>query len=131
MCIGITFFATPHRGSGILSKQEFSRAVQDSLHLKWEMSSVLRSEVSRENQKLELLNHEFGSRALGIPIWNYIETIESQLKVLTDSDGEMLTKVKMRVVDAQSAEISNGLMNSLMEVEEVQEAFQYQRRFAC
>ena len=120
LCVGITFFATPHRGSGALSKQEFSHAIRDNMHLKWELGSFLRSELSHENHKLELLNHAFGSRALGIPIWNYIETIPSELKVLADADGEVPTKVKMNIVDAQSAEITGGgLQNSLIEVEEV------------
>ena len=120
LCVGITFFATPHRGSSVLSRPEFSRAIQDNLHLKWEMSDLLKSELSLGNHQLELLNHAFGSHALGIPIWNYIETLETQLKVLMElEDGESLTKLKLRVVDPQSAEISTGLMNSLMEVEEV------------
>ena len=119
LCVGITFFATPHRGSSILSKQEFSRAIQDTLNLKWEMSELLRSQLSLEHPKLELLNHMFGSHALGIPIWNYVETLESRLDVLTESaNGQALAEVEMKIVDPQSAEISFGLMNALMEAEE-------------
>ena len=119
VCISVIFFSTPHRGSSVLSKDEFSKAIQKKLDLKFEMSESLRAQFSHENPKLDLLNHDFGSRALGIPIWNYIETLESPLKVLTDSGGEMLTNIKLRIVDTQSAEMRKGPMSSLIETEEV------------
>jgi hypothetical protein len=123
VCIGITFFAVPHRGSSVLHKHEFSRAVQKRLDLKFEMSKVLRSQFSIEHEKLIHLNNSFGAQALGIPVWNYIETVESRLKVLTDSDGEQLTNVNLKVVDAQSSEIRTGSMSSLLEADEVKPTY--------
>lgn len=125
VCIGVIFFSTPHKGSSVLSKDEFSKAIQKKLDLKFEMSELLRSQLSHENSKLELLSHSFGSRALGIPIWNYLETLESPLKVLTDS--EMLTNIKRRVVDIQSAEMRKGPMSSLIEAEEVRSMVSWKR----
>ena len=110
VCIGMTFFATPHHGSGVLSGPEFGKAVKIRLGLKWDMSNHLSSQFAVRNQYLELLNHRFGAASLGIKIWNYYETCDTQLKVLTsgDNEGENLTKINLCVVDQPSAKMSTA-----------------------
>ena len=110
VCIGISFFATPHHGSNVLSRSAFALAVKDRLKLKWEMSEVLMSELSVQNDNLKFLNHKFASVSLGIKIWNYFESRETDLKVLTAGDvgGENLTTVSMFIVDPSSARMSTS-----------------------
>ena len=109
-CIGISFFATPHHGSNVLSRPAFALAVKSRLKLKWEMSEVLMSELSVQNDNLKFLNHRFASVSLGIKIWNYYESRETDLKVLTAGDfgGENLTTVSMCIVDPSSARMSTS-----------------------
>ena len=110
VCIGITFFATPHHGSNVLSRSAFAQAVKNRLKLKWEMSEALMDEMSVQNHALEFLNHKFASISLGIKIWNYFESRETDLKVLTAGDvgGENLTTVSMSIVDPSSACMSTS-----------------------
>ena len=110
VCIGISFFATPHHGSNVLSKPAFASAIKDRLKLKWEMSEVLMSELSVQNDNLKFLNHRFASVSLGIKIWNHYESRETDLKVLTTGDigGENLTTVSMFIVDPSSARMSTS-----------------------
>ena len=72
------------------------------------MSELLQDQFSVEDPDLTLLNHRFGSISLGIRIWNFVETRETKLKVLTSGDGsgESLTTVGLYVVDASSSKMS-------------------------
>ena len=116
--LGIVFFATPHHGSSVLSKAEFTQAVKNVLNLKFEMSEELQEQFSVENLDLAMLNHKFGAVSLGIKIWNVVEKVETLLQVLTavDASGESLTTVKLCVVDSRSSRTSTA--DVLIEEEE-------------
>ena len=116
--LGIVFFATPHHGSKVLSKAEFTQAVKNCLNLKFEMSDQQQGEFSVENPKLRKLNHKFGAVSLGVKIWNVIEKEETLLQVLTSADasGESLTTVSLCVVDSRSSKTSTA--DVLIEEEE-------------
>ena len=103
-----TSLATPHRGSSVLSEPEYVQTVQKTLGLKWEMSEHLRQEFSLQNRDLETLDSRFGPKSLGMKIWSFVETRETQLEVLSTGDvgGETLTKVKLSIVDSRSAVLS-------------------------
>ena len=77
------------------------------------MSPYLRSQFALRNPDLAFLNHSFGSKSLGIRIWSYLETSETQLNVRTEYGT---TSVSQLVVDPQSAEMTNSLENDLVEV---------------
>ena len=106
--LGIVFLATPHHGSSVLSKTEFTQAVKNVLNLKFEMSEELQEQFSVENLELAMLNHKFGAVSLGIKIWNVIEKMETMLQVLTavDASGESLTTVNLCIVDSRSSRTS-------------------------
>lgn len=44
-CYGVTFFATPHRGSSYLSVGEFERSIQQLLHLSAPLKDTLKAEL--------------------------------------------------------------------------------------
>ena len=64
----------------------YANAIKNKLHLKFEMSEYLRSQFDLQNPELETLNYQFSAASLGLRIWNYIETRDSRLGVLTSDD---------------------------------------------
>jgi hypothetical protein len=64
----------------------FATTIKNKLHLKFEMSDYLRSQFHLQNPDLEILNHQFSAASLGLRIWNYIETRDMKLGVLTSDD---------------------------------------------
>ena len=73
--------------------------------MKWDMSEHLMEQFSYQNTVLERLNHRFSAVSIGIKIWNYVETQETLLELLTagDAAGETLRKVALQVVDRESS----------------------------
>ena len=107
MCLGVTFFATPHHGSSVLSEPEYIQTVQDQLGLKWEMSETLRRDFSLRNRNLESLNYKFAVKSFGVKIYSYVESIDTDLKVLStnDAEGENLTNVRFCIVDSRAGQL--------------------------
>lgn len=102
--------ATPHHGSNVLSKREYVQSMQKHLDLKWEMPQRLRQDLSLENSYLEELNDVFVNAAVGVKIYSYIETRDTELEVLTTTDveGENLITIGLTVVDERSAKLSTA-----------------------
>ncbi|MCJ1421829.1 hypothetical protein MMC32_008196 [Xylographa parallela] len=119
ICIGIVFFGTPHHGSRVFSQLEFARPVKNKLNLKFEMSEHLQADFALDNPDLEAGNHRFGAASLGIKVWNFIETRDTQLKVLVgeETGGEYLAKVNLLIVDDRSATMTTS--DVLIEEEEI------------
>lgn len=109
-CIGVTFFATPQHGSSVLSEPEYVQTVQDHLGLKWEMSENLRHDFLLRNTELETLNYKFAVRVVGMKIYSYVESSDTNLIVLStnDSGGETLTTVRLCIVDSRSGKLSTS-----------------------
>ena len=110
VCLGVTFFSTPHHGSRVLSEPEFGRTVKDQLELKWELSSSLRDDFTLRNQELEKLNYKFAVGVVGAKIYNFVETVDTPLLVLSanDSTGETLTTVHQCIVDSRSGKLGTA-----------------------
>ena len=106
-CLGVTFFASPHHGSSVLSLPEYAQTVRDHLGLKWEMSEALRNDLSLRNTELETLNYIFAVRAVGIKIYSYVETSDTNLVVLSTNnvEGETLTTIRLCIVDSRSGKL--------------------------
>lgn len=107
--IGITFFGVPHHGSSVLFKDEYVQTVQAQLGLKWKMSARLRQDfrLRDENQELERLNHRFALDVVGVKILNYVETADTNLRVLVSDEesGESTTIIRLCIVDSRSGKL--------------------------
>ena len=118
LCLGITFFATPHHGSSVLSEPEYVQTVKTHLDLKWEMSETLRKDFTLLNIDLENLNNKFALNAVGLKIYSYVEISDTFLSVPTnDTSGETLTTLRLCIVDSRSGKLSTAEL--LFEDEEV------------
>ena len=106
VCLGITFFATPHQGSSVLSEPEYVQTVQTHLGLKWEMSETLRNDFTLRNNDLENLTNKFALNAVGLKIYSYVEISDTWLMVPTnDTSGETLIPIRECVVDSRSGKL--------------------------
>ena len=109
-CIGIAFFAVPHHGSSVLSGPAYARTVRDRMGLKWEMSEKLRENFALRSQDLKNLNYNFAKAVIGIKVFSYVETYETELNVLSNSDGpgESLLPLRLCIVDGRSAVLNSA-----------------------
>ena len=106
LCLGITFFATPHHGSSVLSKAEYVQNVKTQLGLKWEMSETLRNDFTLRNIDLDNLNNKFALNVVGLKIYSYVEISDTILRVPTnDTSGETLIPVRECIVDSRSGKL--------------------------
>ena len=106
-CLSVTFFATPHHGSSVLSEPEFVQTVRNHLGLKWEMPEALRRDFTLRNNDLETLNNKFALNVVGVKIYSYNEISDTHLLVPTnDSSGETLTPIRQCFVDSRSGRLS-------------------------
>ncbi len=109
LCLGITFFATPHHGSSVLSEPEYVQTVQTHLGLNWEMSETLRNDFTLRNINLENLNNKFALNAVGLKIYSYVEISDTFLLVPTNhTSGETLTEVRLFIVDSRSGKLGTA-----------------------
>lgn len=119
VCLGITFFATPHHGSSVLSEPEYVQTVQAIMGLKWEMSNHLRHDFILRNPDLESLNYKFAVSVIGMKIYSYVESVDTNLLVLSSNDagGESITTIRLCIVDSRSGKL--GTPEVPLEDEEV------------
>ncbi|KAK4697238.1 hypothetical protein P7C71_g809, partial [Lecanoromycetidae sp. Uapishka_2] len=110
ICLGVTFFATPHHGSSVLFEPQYVQAVRSKLGLKWEMSDRLRQDFLLRNADLENLNYNFAVSVSGVKIWSYVEANDTELTVLsTDASGsESSTVIKLCIVDGRSGKLGTS-----------------------
>ena len=110
VCLGVTFFATPHHGSSVLSKPEYTQTVQNHLGLKWKMSENLRHDFRLGNMELETLNYKFAIRVVGVKIYSYVESSVTSLVILSvnDSGAETSMTVRSCIVDCRSGKLSTS-----------------------
>ena len=109
LCLGITFFATPHHGSSVLSKAEYVQNVQTQLGLKWEMSETLRNDFTLRNTDLDNLNNKFALNVVGLKIYSYVEISDTILMVPTNNtSGETFIPVRECIVDSRSGKLGTS-----------------------
>lgn len=78
-CYGVTFFATPHRGSSHLSNSDFRARIQELLGLSHALTPRLMKELRLDHPTLLQLDDIFKKLATELQIWTFYETEDSDL----------------------------------------------------
>lgn len=78
-CYGVTFFATPHRGSSYLSIIDFSMSIQQLLHLAVPLTPKLRAELRLDHPPLLKIDDDFKQLSSEFHVWSFHETEDSGL----------------------------------------------------
>ncbi|KAI1329879.1 hypothetical protein F5Y16DRAFT_364948 [Xylariaceae sp. FL0255] len=78
-CHGITFFATPHRGSSYLSMPTMRESIQELLFLEKPLPFSITEELAIGYKPMLKLHDMFTDIASEIRIWTFYETVDSPL----------------------------------------------------
>ncbi|KAK7711789.1 hypothetical protein SLS64_005056 [Diaporthe eres] len=78
-CYGVTFFATPHRGSSYLSISDFGISIQQLLHLSQPLTPRLRGELKLDHPPLLKIDDDFKQLSSEFQVWSFHETEDSGL----------------------------------------------------
>ncbi|KAI1435961.1 hypothetical protein GGR50DRAFT_654048 [Xylaria sp. CBS 124048] len=84
-CHGITFFATPHRGSSYLSMPILRESIQDLLFLEEPLPVSITKDLHLECKSILQLHDTFVDLTGDLRIWTFYETVDSQLSGLGNS----------------------------------------------
>ncbi|KXJ93470.1 hypothetical protein Micbo1qcDRAFT_232983 [Microdochium bolleyi] len=87
-CHGITFFATPHRGSSYLSMPNLRESIMHLLFLRKPLPSSITEELRLGSKSLLKVHERFLDIASELRIWTFCETVDSQLSGLGTSDHD-------------------------------------------
>ncbi|TGJ80423.1 hypothetical protein E0Z10_g8343 [Xylaria hypoxylon] len=108
-CHGITFFATPHRGSSYMSMPNLRESIQQLLFLERPLPRSITKELRLGYKPLLKLHDKFMDVASELRVWTFYETIDSQLSGLGSYDFD---EVHFR---APITSIKSGLIGSRAE----------------
>lgn len=78
-CYGVTFFATPHRGSSYLFINDFGMSIQQLLHLSAPLTPKLRAELKLDHPPLLKIDDDFKQLSSEFQVWSFHETEDSSL----------------------------------------------------
>ncbi|OTB01723.1 hypothetical protein M426DRAFT_211229 [Hypoxylon sp. CI-4A] len=107
-CHGISFFATPHRGSSYMSMPHLRESIQHLLYLQAPLPRSIARELRLGNKSLLQMHDLFMDMASEMRLWTFYETIDSQLSGLGSSDfdevhfGAPLTSIKSGLIGSRS-----------------------------
>ncbi|KAH7033621.1 uncharacterized protein B0I36DRAFT_287943 [Microdochium trichocladiopsis] len=87
-CHGITFFATPHRGSSYLSMPKLRESIQHLLFLQVPLPPSITGDLRLGYKPLIRIHDRFTDIASEMRVWTFCETVDSQLSGLGTSDHD-------------------------------------------
>ncbi|KAI0968657.1 hypothetical protein F4678DRAFT_474398 [Xylaria arbuscula] len=108
-CYGITFFATPHRGSSYLSMPHLRESIQHLLFLERPLPRSITNELRIGYKPLLKLHDKFKDIASELRVWTFYETVDSQLSGLGSYDFDEVH------FSAPITSIKSGLVGSRAE----------------
>ncbi|KAK2599604.1 hypothetical protein N8I77_011344 [Diaporthe amygdali] len=114
-CHGITFFATPHRGSSYMSMRNLSESIQLLLHLQRPLPPTLAHEIRISNKSLIKMHDDFTNVVSEMRVWSFYETIDSQLSgsglgIANEVQfSAPLVSIKSAIVDVRQETIYSSL----------------------
>ncbi|KAH8884663.1 hypothetical protein GQ53DRAFT_386984 [Thozetella sp. PMI_491] len=103
-CHGVTFFATPHRGSSYMSMKNLRGSIQDLLGLQRPLPRSIAERLRLSDKWLLKVNSDFLDIASELRIWTIYETIDSQL---SGTNGHFTTEVQF---GAPLVSIKSGIL---------------------
>lgn len=92
-CYGVTFFATPHRGSSYLSINDFGMSIQQLLHLSAPLTPKLRAELKLYHPPLLKIDDDFKQLSSEFQVWSFHETEDS---ILSRAGFDWLTEIPFK-----------------------------------
>ncbi|KAI1149498.1 hypothetical protein F4825DRAFT_430173 [Nemania diffusa] len=107
-CHGITFFATPHRGSSYLSMPNLRESIQELLFLEKPLPRSITDKLRLGHKPLLKLHDKFTDIASELRLWTFYETVDSQLSGLGGSDFDEvhfsapITSIKSGLIGSRS-----------------------------
>ncbi|KAK3682502.1 hypothetical protein B0T22DRAFT_385937 [Podospora appendiculata] len=78
-CHGVSFFATPHRGSSYMSMKNLRESIRQLLHLQRPLPESLVRELRVNNSTLATIHEDFVDIMSELRVWTFYETLDSQL----------------------------------------------------
>ncbi|KAI9782817.1 MAG: hypothetical protein M1839_004568 [Geoglossum umbratile] len=78
-CFGISFFATPHKGSSYLSSPAFTTSIQEAMHLRKPLPKSLQRHFEVNDSLLRSISSDFRLLAGDLKIWTFYETQDTDL----------------------------------------------------
>ncbi|KAK2074522.1 hypothetical protein P8C59_008723 [Phyllachora maydis] len=81
-CHGVSFFATPHRGSSYLTMRHLKESIQTLLRLHRPLPRSLMEELRLGNKTLLSMHDQFVDLTGELRLWTFYETVDSQLSGL-------------------------------------------------
>ncbi|TGO92257.1 hypothetical protein BPOR_0007g00410 [Botrytis porri] len=78
-CYGVTFFATPHRGSSYLSQLGFSGSIRTIMGLSRELPISITRQLELDHYSLKQIGKDFKALATELKVWTFFETIDSNI----------------------------------------------------
>jgi len=95
-CYGITFFATPHRGSSYLSRPSFSENISSIMHLSAPLPASIMAQLELNHRLLRKLDSDFKSLASELQVWTFFETEDTYI---TNEFHAPITSIKSALLN--------------------------------
>ncbi|KAJ9151412.1 Protein SERAC1 [Pleurostoma richardsiae] len=84
-CHGVTFFATPHRGSSYMSMTNLRESIRLLMHLQHPLPMSIADDLRLGESTLLKMHEDFAAIASDMRIWTFYETIDSLLSEGSES----------------------------------------------
>ncbi|KAH8593695.1 hypothetical protein B0O99DRAFT_515442 [Bisporella sp. PMI_857] len=78
-CYGVTFFATPHRGSSHLARLDFAQNIKNIMRLSAPLPESISRQLHLDSALLVQLDADFKKIATELRIWTFFETEDTNL----------------------------------------------------
>ncbi|KAM0142996.1 hypothetical protein ACHAO1_000830 [Botrytis cinerea] len=106
-CYGITFFATPHRGSSYLSHPGFSGSIRTIMGLSRELPTSITKQLELDHHSLKQIGKDFKALATEFKVWTFFETIDSNLTGLDQGKPfhAPITSIKSAILNLRNESV--------------------------
>ncbi|TGO43329.1 hypothetical protein BHYA_0002g01340 [Botrytis hyacinthi] len=106
-CYGVTFFATPHRGSSYLSQPGFSGSIRTIMGLSRELPISITRQLELDHHSLKQIGKDFKALATELKVWTFFETIDSNITGLDQGKPfhAPITSIKSAILNLRNESV--------------------------